>query len=383
MLVVSSLVLSGTAIAAPADPAPPPTIAHVPPRMTAAAKLAQYYGPNPQCYDRTTQPFTAVVDAHLHFEPFGGPSVPFPVMLSYLERSGVLFANMYGIGQQLPNDSPCEYYLDCPGTPVTPSIKHDFENAEDVLQYRPAEPMLTLAMSFPDLEHPEHVPEEIALLDGEFPGMFHWMGEVNLVKQALFDHDQPAVTADAIAKWAPFMATLRERNIPFAMHADLGDNQEPTKYLALIQQVVATYPDNKIVWLHLGGLSKELTKIPAEQHIAILKTMLDRYPNLYLDTAWRVIDDNYFQDPAERAAYVAFINHYSHRIMPGTDFVASHVKTYDIYANELEVTSHILAYVDDEAFRNIALGQSYFDILGLPYKAPLICKSSPQQHARN
>ena len=87
-----------------------------------------------------------------------------------------------------------------------------------------------------------------------------------------------------------------------------------------------------------------------------------------------MIYDNYFVDPVSRAAYVAFLNAYPTRILPGTDFVALHTKTYDIYLHELRLTSDILKDVDDRAFRDIALGQTYFDLLGLDYVAPEICQ---------
>ena len=54
------------------------------------------------CYDRSVQPQTPVVDSHLHFRPFGGPAIPFSEVVSYLEKTGVLFVNIYGIGQMLP-----------------------------------------------------------------------------------------------------------------------------------------------------------------------------------------------------------------------------------------------------------------------------------------
>ena len=54
------------------------------------------------CYDRTVQPQTSVVDTHLHFRPFGGRAIPFRDVVSYLERTGVLFVNVYGIGQRVP-----------------------------------------------------------------------------------------------------------------------------------------------------------------------------------------------------------------------------------------------------------------------------------------
>ena len=57
--------------------------------------------------------------------------------MQYLEATGVLFANVYGIGQMLPASSSCTYYLDCPGTPVTPTLRNDFVNAANVATKTP------------------------------------------------------------------------------------------------------------------------------------------------------------------------------------------------------------------------------------------------------
>lgn len=326
------------------------------------------------CYDRETMPSTAVVDTHNHFRPFGGAPVPFEDLMGYFRDNGVLFVNAYGIGQSLPVDSACEYYLDCLGTPAMPSMKNDFANAQSLLDYDPEGVIVTLSMTFPDLANPADVPAQIALLDREYPGMFGWMGEVNLVKQALMGNGhEPATKAD-IDAWAPFMAMLRERGIPIAIHADLGNDAEPEKYLELMEHVLARYPDNKIVWMHLG-LSKELTTLAAARHIEILDRMMAANPNLWLDISWRVVYDNYFVEAVTRATYVDFLNRHGERILPGTDFVAAHVKNADIYAEELAVTSDILRDVDDETFRNIALGGSYFAILDMDYEAPPICKA--------
>lgn len=324
------------------------------------------------CYDRATSPHTAVVDTHLHFRPFGGQSLPFTEVVRYLERSGVLFANVYGIGQMLPVSSACTYYLDCIGTPVVPTLKNDFVNAANVVAHKPAGVRLTLSMTFPDLARPESILAGIRLLDEEFPGLFRWMGEVNLVKQALFGNRHEAVPLETIPRWAPFMALLRERGIPMAIHSDLGSNAEPTKYQAWIEEVLRLYPDNKIIWMHLG-LSRELTTIDAEQHIRIMRSLVARYPNLLFDLSWRVLDDHVFTTPFMRRQYVDFINAHSDRFLPGTDFVASADKDFAVYQEELEVTGRIHLELDDTAFRNIALGQNYFRLLGLEHEAPPVC----------
>ena len=65
--------------------------------------------------------------------------------------------------------------------------------------------------------------------------------------------------------------------------------------------------------------------------------------------------------------YVPFLNAYSDRMLPGTDFLASRDKDVDVYRTELEVTSRINRYLSDAAFRNIALGENYFRLLALEY----------------
>ena len=357
---------------APARASAQPSAATAP----AALTLDAFRGDGAACYDRSVQPQTTVVDSHLHFRPFGGPAVPFEEIVQYLEATGVLFANVYGIGQMLPASSPCTYYLDCPGTPLAPTLRNDFVNAANAVVKTPEGLHLTLAMTFPDLADPDSILEGMELLDAEYPGLFRWMGEVNLVKQAVFANGRGPVPAEAIGGWAGFMAVLRERGIPIAIHSDLGNEEEPTLYLPLMEQVLDAYPDNPIVWVHMG-LSRELTTMDPARHAALMTSMLERHPNLMLDITWRVLDDAYFSTPEGRAAYVPFLNAHSERILPGTDFLASRDKDFDVYREELEVNSRILGHLDDEAFRNIALGENYFKLLGLDYEAPPVCSVSP------
>lgn len=346
----------------------------------AQPSLNDFRSPEAPCHDRSRHPQTAVVDTHVHFRPFGGPAVSFEDMVAFLDRSGVRFANVYGIGQMLPLDSACTYYLDCPGVPVTPTLKNDFANVLSLLANPPDNVHLTLSMTFFDLERPNEVLEGIKLLDKEFPGLFRWAGEVNLVKQALFNNSHRAVPLEAIARWEPFMSLLRERGIPFAVHSDLGNDAEPMKYAAWIEEVLRLYPGNPIVWMHMG-LSRELTRIDSEAHLGFMRSLMDRYPMLMVDISWRIIDDALFSKPELRGAYLDFIERYSNRVLPGSDFVASADKSFATYREELNVTSAILGYLSDEAFRNIALGENYFRLLNLDFTAPPICSSAEAQPA--
>jgi len=325
--------------------------------------------PAPACYNRATEPYTAVVDVHFHPRPFGGPAIPAPELFNYFDRAGVRFVNYFGIGQVLDLTSGCTYYLDCKGTPATPSIKNDFVNGMDVAAYKHDNLHVTLSMTFMDLAHPEDITKTIQLYDKEYPGMFKWAGEVNVMKQALLGNLHEPATKKSIDGWAPFMKVLRERNIPVTLHSDLGNDAEQTKFLYLIEYILKKYPDNKIVWAHMG-LSKELANMDMKRHTAILKGLLDSYPNLMLDISWDVIYNAYHD---QGPVFIKFFNEYPTRILPGSDFVAAGTKNYDQYAKELEVTSRFMKHVGDDAFRNIALGENYFRLLNLDYAAPPVC----------
>ena len=322
-----------------------------------------------ECYNRERETYTAIVDSHFHPRPFGGAPIPPNEMFTNFDRLGVRFVNYFGIGQVLELDSGCTYYLDCQGISAKPSIKNDFANGLDVADYRHDNLHVTLSMTFMDLAHPEDIVNTIALYDKEYPDMFKWAGELNVIKQALIGNKHEPATEASIDQWAPFMKILRERNIFVTLHSDLGNDKNPTEYLHLMEHIIDTYPDNKIVWAHMG-LSKELTTMDPNKHIALMKRMLDKDPNLMLDISWDVLYNAYHQ---WGEIFIRFFNSYSTRILPGSDFVAASNKSFDEYAKELEVTSRALKYLDDNAFRNIALGENYFRLLNLNYIAPEVC----------
>ncbi len=52
---------------------------------------------------------------------------------------------------------------------------------------------MTLSMTFPDLSRPESILPGMQRLEEESHDTFTWMGEVNLVKQALFGNGHEPV----------------------------------------------------------------------------------------------------------------------------------------------------------------------------------------------
>ena len=336
--------------------------------LLAAGALAE------ACFDREAESHHFVVDSHLHFQPFSGRSLDHLKLVDYLRDAGVRYANVYGIGQTRIEDWACLQHRDCRGEQIIkPAMKNDFINAKNVTDYFQRDVRLTLSMTFPDLQNPEGILTRMKILDEEFPGYFQWMGESNVVKQALFNTGHEPATPQDIENWAPFMAELRWRDMPLALHSDLGNDDEPTKYLHLMEAVLERYPDNTVIWMHLG-MSREQRDMDPEDHVRILRRLMERYPDLWLDISWTVLYDYYFSDAERRPYYVDVLNTYSDRVLTGSDMVASEFSSAQQYERLVELNSYINQFLDDEAFRNIALGQSYFDLLSFDVEAPAVCE---------
>lgn len=272
--------------------------------------------------------------------------MPFNELMDRLRRAGILFTTLYGIGQRLPISSNCTYYLDCPGTIIKPSLKNDFFNAQSVLDNEDegSSPIITLSMSFFDLDHPETILPNMKLLQSEFPKMFRWAGEINVVKQALWKNNagRPIPVA-SIPKWAPFMAELLTQDIPLALHCDLGNDEDGTKFLPLMDAILEAYPENKIIWVHMAGISKQLdpklamlqVPVSIQQHVEIIKSRFDRYPHLFVDLSWDILYDSIYHDTEEEKPYIELINQYPARFLSGSDHVAAATKTEAGYSREL------------------------------------------------
>ena len=323
-----------------------------------------------KCYDRKTQSNLAIIDTHLHMRPFGGKAISFNKLLSMLKKSNILFVEGEGIGQRLTNTN-CNYYKNCPYNKINTSMVNDISNANALLKTKHHKVNIKLSMTFPDLNNPENIVENMQLLNTAYPNMFNWMGEVNLVKQALFTNGQYPVPIKIISKWRVFMLELYKKKYPLSIHCDLGNNKNNLKYLPLMQEVLHLYPKNIIIWMHLG-LCKELTNINAEKHTKLLDNLLQKHNYLYFDISWRVLYDQTFNDINKKQYYINLINKWPTRFLPGSDYIGSIKNTN--YNEEHIITSQILKDINDIAFRRIALGQNYFDITNSKYIAPPICK---------
>ncbi len=315
------------------------------------------------------------IDSNIHFKGYGNQSLPFETIIKWLIETNILFCTITGLGQSLPFDSACQYYLNCPNEKVKNTILKDLQIGMDLNKYYQKyknQIIILFAASFVDLNKPEKSVDYIKLLNHLFDPNIKSIGETNVCKPILKFNDYHCIDPKIIPKWKDLMFYLEKHQIPILLHCDLGDKENPTKYLYLMKNICSTYPNNKIIWPHMG-ISKESYTIHTDLHLQIMKELLQTYPHLYIDLTWTVLYDLLFKNNPEKCKkYASFFNQYSKRFLPGTDFVASSNKTFDNYLNELHQTSYIYKYIDNHAFRNIVLGQNYIDLYKLPYQAPYL-----------
>ena len=207
--------------------------AHVSAATLPALALDSFPTADPPCHDRSVQPHTAIVDTHVDFRPLGGPAVPFEEVVEYFEATSVLFANVYGIDQMLPASSCCRHYLDCPGTPVTPTLKNDFVNAANMVVKTPKSLIRrcrwssrtsgTWTRSWPGCN---------SSMRSTRPSSAQGMRSTWSSRPCSITSTNPS-RRPPIAEWAGFMELLRDRGIPLVVDAEIGIDDEPTRYLPL------------------------------------------------------------------------------------------------------------------------------------------------------
>ena len=327
-----------------------------------------------ECFSREDESHLSIIDSHVHFKSFGSKSLPFSAVVKYLESSNIKYANVFGLGFSQSRDPICIDHIECAGERVLSSVMVDLDHVKKALLHSNPSLNLVVAISFPDFSKPDNILEVMRLYERDHPHVFRWMGEINLVNKIYSDVDYGDDYSLNFSEVTPVMDMLKERNIPITIHSDLGVDRQPFKFKYIMDSVLKRYPNNKIVWAHMG-VANFIADMNPFEHVAILSQMLNEYPNLMLDTSSEFLWRNYILRPFYQNLYIDFFNRYSTRILPGTDFVAAEGYIASDYKEALQLASSLNPYFDDDAFRNIALGENYFRLLGLTESAPSICES--------
>ena len=266
------------------------------------------------------------VDAHLHYVDFMQQSDGSEAMLAAMDEAGVEDAWLFGLPvvKKWQQDAPRRprYYLGDEAPLYYYSATDDIvagavrDLPED--QRRRLAPFIS-GFNPTDMNAARHVQ---ALIERS-PGLGRGIGEV------ITRHDDlTALTAGetARANHPALMKVYRlaaRHDLPVLLHSNLTSLREETPiYLGELEDALRSNPDTRFVLAHAGtsgGVEKR--QAPLATLNEIIRALLERYDNLYVDLSWSVREHYLIKDGEPRAAWVALIEDHPDRFVLGSDVV--------------------------------------------------------------
>ena len=266
------------------------------------------------------------VDAHLHYVDFMQQSDGSEAMLAAMDEAGVEDAWLFGLPvvKKWQQDAPRRprYYLGDEAPLYYYSATDDIvagavrDLPED--QRRRLAPFIS-GFNPTDMNAARHVQ---ALIE-RYPGLWRGIGEV------ITRHDDlTALTAGetARANHPALMKVYRlaaRHDLPVLLHSNLTSLREETPiYLGELEDALRSNPDTRFVLAHAGtsgGVEKR--QAPLATLNEIIRALLERYDNLYVDLLWSVREHYLIKDGEPRAAWVALIEDHPDRFVLGSDVV--------------------------------------------------------------
>ena len=266
------------------------------------------------------------VDAHLHYVDFMQQSDGSEAMLAAMDEAGVEDAWLFGLPvvKKWQQDAPRRprYYLGDEAPLYYYSATDDIvagavrDLPED--QRRRLAPFIS-GFNPTDMNAARHVQ---ALIE-RYPGLWRGIGEV------ITRHDDlTALTAGetARANHPALMKVYRlaaRHDLPVLLHSNLTSLREETPiYLGELEDALKSNPDTRFVLAHAGtsgGVEKR--QAPLATLNEIIRALLERYDNLYVDLSWSVREHYLIKDGEPRAAWVALIEDHPDRFVLGSDVV--------------------------------------------------------------
>ncbi len=296
------------------------------------------------------------VDAHLHYVDFMQESDGSEAMLAAMDQAGVEEAWLFGLPvvKKWQQDAPRRprYYLGDEAPLYYYSATDDIV-AGAVLDL-PAEQRRRLVpfisgFNPTDMNAARHVE---ALIE-RYPGLWRGIGEV------ITRHDDlTALTAGetARANHPALMKVYRlaaRHDLPVLLHSNLTSLREETPiYLAELEEALKSHPDTRFVLAHAGTSGGvEERQAPLATLNEIIRALLERYDNLYVDLSWSVREHYLIQDGEPREPWVTLIRDHPTRFVLGTDVVGH----FDSIGEILAEYRPLLAALPEPVARKLAV----------------------------
>lgn len=265
-------------------------------------------------------------DAHLHYVDFMQESEGMDGMFKAMDKAAVDQAWVFGIPvvKKWQAEAPRRprYYLGDEAPLYYYSATDDIL-AQAVLKL--PKPRRARLVPFISGFNPTDMNAErhIEALIERYPGLWRGIGEV-LTRHddltALTEGETPRANHPALMKVYALAAC---HHLPVLLHSNLTSLREETPiYLKELEEALSNNPDTRFVLAHAGtsgGVEERQT--PLDTLPEIIRVLLDRYDNLYIDLSWSVREHYLLDDGAPAATWLALIADHPNRFTLGTDLV--------------------------------------------------------------
>jgi hypothetical protein len=266
------------------------------------------------------------IDAHLHYVDFMQEGEGAASMIAAMDEAGVEQAWVFGLPvvkkweQSAPrrpryylgDEAPLYYYS------ATDDIVAGAVLALPEKQRRRLVPFIS-GFNPTDMNAARHV----EALIGRYPGLWRGIGEVITRHDdltALTEGETPRANHPALMK----VYRLAGRyHLPVLLHSNLTSLREETPiYLEELEAALDANPKTRFILAHAGTSGGvEQRQAPLGTLPAIIRALLDRYDNLYIDLSWSVREHYLLDDEKPRSEWLQLITDHPDRFTLGTDLV--------------------------------------------------------------
>ena len=268
----------------------------------------------------------AWVDAHLHYVDFMQESEGSAAMLKAMDRAGVEQAWVFGLPVMKKWEASAprrpRYYLG------DEAPLYYYSATDDLLAralLKLPESQRSRLIPFISGFNPTdmHAARHVEALIERYPGLWRGIGEVITRHDdltALTSGETPRANHPALMKVYDLAGRYQ---LPVLLHSNLTSLREETPiYLQELEDALAAHPDTRFVLAHAGtsgGVEKR--QAPLDTLPEIIRALLDRYDNLYIDLSWSVREHYLLDDGEPDDSWLKLIEDHPDRFTLGTDLV--------------------------------------------------------------
>lgn len=156
------------------------------------------------------------------------------------------------------------------------------------------------------------------------PGLWQGIGEIFTRHDdvtALTEGDTPRANNEALNRVYKLAARF---DLPVMLHSNITSKRERNPlYLEELEDALTDHPQTRFIWAH-AGTSMELHRHQEKLEflLEVVGSLLDKYPNLYIDLSWTMLEP-YLLDSKGKpdADWVALVERHPRRFMLGSDVV--------------------------------------------------------------